>query len=498
MMDIRKVLVANRGEIAARIIRACRDLGLQTAAVYSDVDRGALHVRYADEAYPIGPAPARESYGNLERIMDVAVRAGVDALHPGYGFLAEDPRLAQACEDAGIRFVGPRPETLALMGNKIAARQKVATAGVPVAPGTYEALDDTSLQQEAARLGYPLVVKAAFGWGYWGLYFARDPDELRQVLPRARREALSRFGDDSLLLEKAIPNARHVEVTLMADHFGQVVHLYDHESSIQVRMQKVIEEAPSLALDEVVRRELCHAALRVAQIVGYRNVGTAEFLLDGEGRFYFLGMNCRLQVEHPVTEMVTGVDLVEAQLRIAAGEPLSIRQEEVQVRGHAIECRILAQDPSRDFAPSLGTVHAIHEPVGPGVRVESGIYRGAEVGPYYDPLLAKVIVWGATRQEAVQRMQRALEEFRILGVATNIPFHQRVLASPEFREGRFSVLFGEEPRFRHETREWEHMRAAAVLAALLTHRERREANLIGRRPDARAWRVVSRWGGMRR
>ncbi|MGQ9459409.1 MAG: biotin carboxylase N-terminal domain-containing protein, partial [Anaerolineae bacterium] len=280
MMDMRKVLVANRGEIAARIIRACRDLGLRSVAVYSEVDRGALHVRYADEAYPIGPAPVRESYGNLERIMDVAVRAGVDALHPGYGFLAEDPRLALACEDAGIRFVGPRPETIALMGNKIAARQKVAAAGVPVAPGTDEALDDAALQQEAAHLGYPLVVKAAFGWGYWGLRFARDPDELRQVLARARREALSRFGNDSLLLEKAIPNARHVEVTLMADSFGQMVHLYDHESSIQVRMQKVIEEAPSLALNEATRRALCHAALRVAQIVGYRNVGTVEFLLD--------------------------------------------------------------------------------------------------------------------------------------------------------------------------------------------------------------------------
>ncbi|MBC7222773.1 MAG: acetyl-CoA carboxylase biotin carboxylase subunit [Anaerolineae bacterium] len=498
MREIRKVLVANRGEIAARIIRACRDLGLQSVAVYSDVDRGALHVRYADEAYPIGPAPPRESYGNLERIMEVAVRAGVDALHPGYGFLAEDPRLALACEDAGIRFVGPRPETIALMGNKIAARQKVATAGVPVAPGTDKALDDAALLEEGARLGFPLVVKAAFGWGYRGLHFARDPGELAEVLVRARREARSRFGNDSLLLEKAIPNARHVEVTLMADHAGQVVHLYDHESSIQVRMQKVIEEAPSLALDEAARWELCHAALRVAQIVGYRNVGTVEFLLDQEGKFYFLGMNCRLQVEHPVTEMVTGVDLVEAQLRIAAGEPLPVRQEEIQVRGHAIECRILAQDPSRDFAPSLGTVHAVHEPVGPGVRVESGIYRGAEVGPYYDPLLAKVIVWGATRQEAIQRMQRALEEFRILGVTTNIPFHQRVLASSEFRQGRFSVWFGEEPRFRHEAQDLEAMRAAAVLAALLTHRERQQASLIGQRREARAWRVMGRWGGMRK
>lgn len=498
MREIRKVLVANRGEIAARIIRACRDLGLQTVAVYSDVDRSALHVRYADEAYPIGPAPPRESYGHLERIMEVAVRANVDALHPGYGFLAEDPWLALACEDAGIRFVGPRPETIALMGNKIAARQKVATAGVPVAPGTDEALDDAALLEEGTRLGFPLVVKAAFGWGYRGLYFARDPGELGEVLVRARREARSRFGNDSLLLEKAIPNARHVEVTLMVDQAGRMVHLYEHESSIQVRMQKVIEEAPSLALDEATRRELCHAALRVAQIVGYRNVGTVEFLLDQEGKFYFLGMNCRLQVEHPVTEMVTGVDLVEAQLRIAAGEPLWLRQEEVQVRGHAIECRILAQDPSRDFAPSLGTVHAVHEPVGPGVRVESGIYRGAEVGPYYDPLLAKVVVWGANRQEAIQRMQRALEEFRILGVATNIPFHQRVLASPEFREGRFSVWFGEEPRFRHEARDLEAMRAAAVLAALLTHRERQQASLIGQRREARAWRVMGRWGGMRK
>ncbi|NLE76077.1 MAG: ATP-grasp domain-containing protein [Chloroflexi bacterium] len=499
MNKIRKVLVANRGAVAARVIRACRDLGLASVAVYSEADRGATHVRYADEAYAIGPAPAQDSYNNLEAILEVAAQSGAQAIHPGYGFLAEDYRLAQACEEAGLLFVGPRPETIALMSNKLAARQKVAAAGVPVAPGTDEPLGDAALRQAAEGLGFPVVVKAAFGWGYRGIYFAKDAVELDEVLRRARREARNRFGSDTLLLEKLIPNARHVEVTVMADNHGGMVHLGEHESSIQVHMQKVIEESPAATLDKELRVKLCSAALRVAQIVGYRNVGTVEFLLDAQGQLYFLGMNCRLQVEHAITEMVTGIDLVESQLRIADGEPLRYRQEEIAVRGHAIECRVLAQDPGRDFAPSIGAILALQKPTGPGVRVETGIYRGIEITPHYDPLLANLIVWGGSRTEAIRRMQRALAEFRILGLHTNLPFHQRVLASSEFAQGSFSVRFGEQPRFRVETEDQENMRAAAILATLVAHHDRQRSTFVGHdRTASSPWRVSGRWGGFRK
>jgi len=492
-------LVANRGEIAVRILRACQELGVRTVAVYSEVDRRALHVRYADEAYCIGGATARESYLRMERILDVARQARVDAIHPGYGFLAENPAFAKACQDAGFVFIGPPAETLALVGNKIAARRTMAAAGLPIIAGTELDLGDEEPMQAAERIGYPLLIKAAAGGGGKGMRVVSSPAELPRALESARREAAAAFGDDTIYLERVIEGVRHIEFQILADYHGNVVHLGEREGSLQRRHQKVIEEAPSRAINPELRERMGQMAVRAAQAVGYTNAGTVEFLLDRDGQFYFLEMNPRLQVEHPVTEMVTGVDIVKEQLRIASGRRLRYRQEDIRLWGWAIECRVLAEDPFRGFVPSVGRITRIYEPAGPGVRVESGIYEGFEVSLYYDSLISKVITWGETRAEAIVRMRRALEEYRIMGVRTNIPFLQQIMDTPSFQGGQIDTGYLERRGTPVEEEHSQELMVAAVATTLLVH-QRRQAQTTRREPVTQAmsnWKRVGRWAAMR-
>jgi acetyl-CoA carboxylase biotin carboxylase subunit len=425
-----------------RIIRACRELGLATVAVFSEADREALHVLMADEAYPIGPAPATESYLAIERIVRVAKAAGADAIHPGYGFLAENAAFAEACAEAGLTFVGPPPTAIRAMGDKTAARRLARQVGVPTVPGT---LEPVTSDQEAARvareLGFPVMVKAALGGGGKGMRLVRQPEELSAALRMARAEAGSAFGDASIYLERAIPEPRHIEVQIMADAQGHVVHLGERECSIQRRHQKLVEECPSSFVDVALRERLGEAACRVARAAGYVNAGTVEFLVDAERNVHFLEMNTRLQVEHPVTELVTGLDLVRDQLRIAAGEPLGYAQGDVRWRGAAIECRINAEDPFAGWLPSPGTITGLRAPSGPGVREDSGVYEGYTVPRYYDTLLTKLIVWGGDRSTAIDRMARALAEYRIVGVRTTIPILERIVGHPDFRAGHLSTAF---------------------------------------------------------
>jgi acetyl-CoA carboxylase, biotin carboxylase subunit len=441
-----RVLIANRGEIAVRVIRACRELGLGTVAVYSDCDRAALHVRLADEAHHIGPSPAAESYLRIDKIVDVARRAEANLVHPGYGFLAENEDFAQACADAGLTFVGPRPEAMAVMGSKTAARAAAVRAGVPVVPGTETPFDpdvaDAVIAVEARRIGFPLLVKAVAGGGGKGMRTVASQADLGSAIRAARSEAQSAFGDGSIYLERRVAGPRHIEIQLMADEHGTVVPFVERECSIQRRHQKVVEESPSLALDAKTRREMAECAARIARTVGYTNAGTIEFLLDGEGRFYFLEMNTRLQVEHPVTEMVTGIDLVQWQLRIARGERLTVSPERALVpRAHAIECRIYAEDPDTGFLPSPGLVRALSTPGGPGIRDDRGVTPGFEIPVFYDSMIAKLVAWGDTRPDAILRLSRALDEYRIVGVKTTLPFFRWLIRQPAFEEGRFDTTF---------------------------------------------------------
>jgi acetyl-CoA carboxylase biotin carboxylase subunit len=500
----KKVLVANRGEIAVRIIRACRELGIDTVAVYSEADRRALHVRYADEAYLLGPAPSRESYLRADRIIDVARKCGADAVHPGYGFLAERDDFAAACAEAGISFIGPKPSSIAAMGDKAEARATVIKAGVPVVPGTEDVgnLTDEELLAKALQVGFPLLIKATAGGGGKGMREVESLDDMPELLQSARREAESAFGDGNVYLEKLVENARHIEIQILADSHGNVIHLGERECSIQRRHQKLLEEAPSAALDEEMRAKMGSVAVKAAQAVDYVNAGTIEFLLDKDNNFYFLEMNTRLQVEHPVTEMVTGVDIVKEQIRVARGRTLSYKQEDIQFNGHAIECRINAEDPYNNFLPSTGRITHSLLPTGPGVRVDTGVYPGFEITPYYDPMIAKLIVWGETRAQAILRMRRALEEYRVVGVRTNIPFHQTLMDSHRFMGGQYDTRFVEE-RFSMEDagepRE-ENKEIAAILATLVAHREtERSANIVNRNArDASNWKWVGRWERMHR
>jgi len=470
---LKKVLAANRGEIAVRIIRACRELGLETVAVYSEVDRTALHVRYADEAYRIGPAPVQESYLRWERIIDVAIKAGADAVHPGYGFLAGNPAFAEACREAGLIFVGPNPQTIRLMSDKIAARSVVKAAGVAIAPGTDYSLSDEELIAAAEELGYPLLIKPAHGGGGKGMRIVESPEEMPRALAAARRESKAVFGDDVLYLEKIVEGARHIEFQILADSFGNVIHLGERECSIQRRHQKLIEEAPSRALDEELRRRMGEAAVKVARTVGYLNAGTVEFLLDKDKNFYFIETNCRLQVEHPVTEMVTGIDIVKEQLRVASGRRLRYSQDDVRLRGWAIECRIIAEDPYKGFLPSPGRITGLYEPSGPGVRVDSGVYEGFEVSLYYDSLIGKLVAWGETRGEAILRMRRALDEYRIVGIKTNIPFHQQIVNDTRFIGGQFDTKFVEHRFSMVESEREEHLEVVAIAATLFAQSSNR-------------------------
>ncbi|MBA3823593.1 MAG: acetyl-CoA carboxylase biotin carboxylase subunit [Ktedonobacterales bacterium] len=436
------VLIANRGEIAVRIIRACRDLGLRSVAVYSDADRNAIHVRLADSAIHIGPAPANASYLNIPRIIDAAKQSGAGAIHPGYGFLSENADFAQACADAGIIFVGPPASVQRALGEKTSARRIAIEAGVPIAPGVNKDVTDAAEARALADgIGYPVLLKAAAGGGGKGIRFVYHPDEIASALAQARAEAKASFGDESVYLEKAIAPARHIEVQIMADAHGNVIHLGERECSLQRRNQKLVEESPSVALDPALRARITGAAVALAQRCGYVNAGTVEFLLGPDKQFYFMEVNTRLQVEHPVTEWCTGLDLVREQLRVAAGLPLSVRQEEVVFRGHAIECRITAEDPYNRFLPATGSVTQLREASGPGVRVDSALYPGMPLSLFYDSLLAKLIVWGPDRATAIARTQRALREYVIAGTRTTIPFAQYALAHPRFIAGDLALSF---------------------------------------------------------
>ena len=440
---LKRVLVANRGEVALRVIRACQELEIPAVAVYSDADSEALHVRHADEAVNIGPPPAGKSYLNIEALLEAARKSGAEAIHPGYGFLAENARFAAACRDADITFVGPSAEAIEKMGNKSAARQIALDAGVPVVPGSEGPASADQALETAEDIGYPVMVKAAAGGGGRGIRVAEDEKELRQAVQVAGREAESAFGDNSIYLEKLLVGPRHVEVQVMGDQKGNVVHLFERECSMQRRRQKVLEEAPSPGISTGLREEMTEAAVRLAREVEYANAGTVEFLVEDDD-FYFIEMNTRIQVEHPVTEMLTGVDLVKEQIRVASGEPLSIEQEDVPFFGHAMEFRINAEDPDKDFMPSPGEISFLDVPGGPGVRVDSAIYQGYKIPPFYDSMIGKLIVWALTREEAINRARRALREYRLEGIKTTIPLHIRLLEERALRSGEYHTGYLEE------------------------------------------------------
>ncbi len=494
-----KVLIANRGEIAVRVLRACRELGLETVAVYSEADRQALHVRYADEAYLLGPAPSRDSYLRGDKIVEIAKKTGAGAIHPGYGFLAERADFAQAVIDEDIAFIGPKPSSIAAMGDKGVARATVRSAGIPVVPGTEAegSLRDDELLAVAPEIGFPLLIKATAGGGGKGMREVRDLEEMPLLLTSARREAEAAFGDGNVYLEKLVEGARHIEFQILADTHGNVIHLGERECSLQRRHQKLLEESPSPFVDEALRQQMGEVAVRAAQSVEYVNAGTIEFLVDGEKNFYFLEMNTRLQVEHPITEAVTGVDIVKEQIRVARGRTLKHTQADIQMKGWAIECRVNAEDPYNGFMPSTGYISNILLPTGPGVRVDTGVYPGFEISPYYDSLISKLIVFGETRAEVILRMRRALEEYKIVGVRTNIPFHQNMMDSHRFMGGQFDTQFVEK-RFSMERAD--HGRAssphiAAIMATLVAHQQtQRSAHVIQRNErDTSNWKWMGRW-----
>jgi pyruvate carboxylase subunit A len=436
-----KILIANRGEIAVRVVRACNEMGIKPVAVYTDADRYALHVKKADEAYNIGPESVA-GYLNVHRLVNLAVAAGCDALHPGYGFLSENPLLAEACKARGVRFIGPEPDVIRRMGDKTEARRTMQAAGVPVIPGTdrnLESLEDAL--GVAAEVGYPVMLKATSGGGGRGIRRCNGPEDLCRHFDRVVSEARKAFGTAEVFLEKAIVNPRHIEVQILADHHGHVVHLFERDCSIQRRHQKLLEIAPSPQLDDEVRQQIGRYAVRAAEAVGYTNAGTVEFLLDRDGRIYFMEMNTRLQVEHTVTEQITGVDIVKTQIRIANDEPLPFRQQDITRRGFAMQFRINAEDPQHDFLPSFGCVTRYYAPGGPGVRTDGAIYTGYEIPPHYDSLCVKLTVWALTWEEVLERSRRALKDIGVSGIKTTIPFHQRILQIPEFRAGHFDTSF---------------------------------------------------------
>ena len=437
----KRVLIANRGEIAVRIIRACREMGIESVAIFSDVDRKALHVRKADYAYHIGPATASESYLNVAKILDVAKRSGAEAIHPGYGFLSENAGFARACRDAGIKFIGPSPESMDMMGSKTRARQHMKRAGVPFVPGSERGLDLDAAERLAEQIGYPVMLKAAAGGGGKGMRMVSSAEELHSAYENARSEAQRAFGDNEVYIEKFIVNPRHIEMQIFGDEHGNVVYLGERECSVQRRHQKVLEESPSPIVDEEMRRRMGEIAVRVGKAANYYNAGTVEFLVDQDRNFFFLEMNTRLQVEHPVTEFVTGLDLVHLQMHIATGEKLPFGQDDISLRGHAIECRIYAEDPDNNFFPSPGQITRLISPSGPGIRRDSGMYEGWTVPLDYDPLLAKLIGYGETREQAIHRLLRALYEYFVGGIKTNTSLFRRILKDPDFQAGNIDTGF---------------------------------------------------------
>jgi acetyl-CoA carboxylase biotin carboxylase subunit len=498
----RKILIANRGEIAIRVIRACREMGIPNVAVFSEADRASLHVRYADEAYCVGPAPSAQSYLNMDAILEVARRSGADAIHPGYGFLAENAEFARRCEAAGIVFIGPPSSAIRALGSKTSARRLATAAGVPVVPGAIEDLSDAEVASLALAIGLPVVIKATAGGGGKGMRVVQKADDLPSAIRAARSEAQSAFGDAAIYVEKYLTAPRHVEMQILADRHGNTIYLGERECSVQRRHQKVIEEAPSPIMDEALRRRMGEAAVALAKTAGYVNAGTMEFLVDQDRNFYFLEANTRLQVEHPVTEMVTGLDLVKEQIAIAAGEPLRHRQEALEIRGAAIECRIYAEDPFQNFVPSPGRIIGLREPGGAGVRIESGVYEGYEVPVYYDPLIAKLITWGRDRLEAAHRMRRALMEYSIHGIKTTIPFHQRVMAEAAFLRGELDTTYIDR-HFAGRPHAWDESQRDVALVAAAIHiflRDQAATGALAVRtgPAESPWKLAARQAGLRR
>ena len=489
----KKVLIANRGEIAVRVMRACREMGIKTVAVYSDVDREALHVRFADEAYPCGPPPARESYLIGKRIVEIAKKAGAEAIHPGYGFLAENGDFADLCASQGVVFIGPSGEVMRAMGDKVTARQTMERAGVPIVPGTTERLTDEAIARWVTDVGPPVMIKASAGGGGKGMRLVRSEKELSAAIARARSEAKSSFGDDSLYVEKFVEEPRHIEIQILADVHGDAVHLFERECSIQRRHQKVIEEAPGNRITPELRAKMGEAAVAAAKAVGYVGAGTCEFLVDARNHFYFLEMNTRVQVEHPITEAITGIDIVKAMIRVAAGEPPGLKQDELAIHGHAIEARIYAEDPDNNFVPSPGEILVYRPAAGPGVRVDSGVYQNARVTVFYDPMVAKLVTWGRDRAEAIERLRRALSEFVVKGIKTSIPFHQKLVHHPLFLEGRYDTGFIEQHMgggkgpgraaassdrsFGRSEEDLEARRVAFMMAAIVAYRRDKQRGL---------------------
>src|ERR1700683_2478109 len=505
----KRILIANRGEIAVRVLRACHEMGIAAVVVYSDVDRAALHVRKADEAYPIGAAAASESYLNIRKILDVAERSVADAIHPGYGFLSENPKFAQACADAGVKFIGPTAAAMEAMGSKTLARQAMEKAGVPFVPGTSRGVESLAeAEQVAATVGYPVMLKAAAGGGGKGMRLVHAPVELKGALEAAQSEAQRSFGDKEVYIEKAIVNPRHIEMQVLADEHGNTVCLGERECSIQRRHQKVVEEAPSPIVDADMRRRMGEVAVRVAKAAAYTNAGTVEFLVDEKNNFYFLEMNTRLQVEHPVTELITGVDLVHLQIRIAAGEKLPFAQDEITIRGHAIECRIYAEDPDNNYFPSPGKITLLLAPSGPGIRGDSRMYEGWNVPIDYDPLLAKLIAYGTDRDQAIARLRRALSEYFVGGIKTNISLFRRILRDADFRAAKLDTGFLDRMLKEPDDRVVDARAAevAAIAAGMFAALGSRGAAAGERTADGSSqaidkaesnWKSVSRRGGLR-
>ncbi|HET9527330.1 MAG TPA: acetyl-CoA carboxylase biotin carboxylase subunit [Pyrinomonadaceae bacterium] len=499
----RKVLIANRGEIAVRILRACRELGIKAVAIYSEPDAESLHVRAADEAVCVGPAASSQSYLNIDAIIAAATSVNAEAIHPGYGFLAENAGFARAVSAAGLTFIGPSADAMELMGSKTSARRVAVESGVPIVPGTVEALVSfAEASEKAEQFGYPVMLKAAAGGGGKGMRLVTSSEELRSAFETAQTEAAAAFGDSALYLEKAVERPRHIEIQIFADTHGNVVHLGERECSIQRRHQKVIEECPSPIDDAELRRRMGEAAVKIGRTVNYTGAGTVEFLLSDITReFYFLEMNTRLQVEHPVTELVTGFDLVREQFRVAAGEPLSFTQDDVRWTGHAIECRIYAEDPANNFFPSPGTITSLREPAGPGIRIDSGVAKLSEVSIHYDPMIAKLAVWGRTRGEAIERLRRALDEYQVSGITTTLPFFREVARDEEFVAGKLDTGFisrFNERRIEVEPPE-EHVDLAMIAAAIHFARNEQPVFVQGGTPVSDGqWKKAGRAAGLRR